>query len=87
MAEYFPGLSSMECRVLLRAFHRQLKMDVNQAAMCLTFINRALEEGRSFRGEDRQELRRILSVAKQRVIAAFRVSQQPADPSKNSAQV
>jgi len=67
---FFPLLSGEESAVLLKGMQRQVHLTFDEACLFVTAINKAVQENRSFMGEDRQELRRILARFYQRVLSS-----------------
>jgi len=65
---YFPMLTGEEYAVLLKGMQKQARLTFDEACLFVSAINRAARENRSFRGEDRSELRRILASFYQRVV-------------------
>jgi glycosyltransferase involved in cell wall biosynthesis len=64
---FFPELSGHDYRVLVKGMREKVEMTFDEACHFLTAINRALQEGRSFYGEDRTELRSLLAGLRLRV--------------------
>jgi len=64
---YFPDLSGEDYRVLLQGLCRRVDMTLEQACHFLVAVDKAMRETRSFRGEDRDELRSLLARFGQRV--------------------
>ncbi len=65
---YFPALSGEEYATILKGMMRQVHMSFDEACQFVSVLNKAARENRSFRGEDRQELRRILATYYQRAV-------------------
>jgi glycosyltransferase involved in cell wall biosynthesis len=65
---YFPMLTGEEYAVLLKGMQKQAHLTFDEACLFVSAANRAARETRSFKGEDRQELRRILARFYQRVV-------------------
>jgi glycosyltransferase involved in cell wall biosynthesis len=68
---YFPELTGNESAMLLKGLCQQVQMTVEEACFFVTVVNKAAEEARVFRGEDRAELRRILQRYKDRVLQSL----------------
>jgi glycosyltransferase involved in cell wall biosynthesis len=64
---YFPELSGAMCRVLLKGFCEQVRMTREEGVLFVQAADRAAQEQRVFRGEDRAELRRLLAHYRQRM--------------------
>ena len=77
---FFPELTGTECRMLLRGMCIDATMNFDEACLFVVALNKAAREGRSFHGEDRAELRRILGRYHQRVQKSF-AGLLPAQPS------
>lgn len=71
MSEFFPDLTAAEVRPLLKTFHQQMRMGLDEACLCLAALNHALKEDRSILGEDRAELKKILNHCRTRVVRMF----------------
>jgi glycosyltransferase involved in cell wall biosynthesis len=65
---YFPTLTGEEYAVLLKGMQKEVHMTFDEACLFVAAANKAARENRSFKGEDRQELRRILAMFYQRVV-------------------
>ncbi len=57
---FFPELTGEEGRVLLNGLCENIQMTIIEACFCIVIMSKALREGRSQIGEDREELKRIL---------------------------
>ena len=57
---FFPELTGEEGRVLLKGLCENIQMTIIEACFCIVIMSKALREGRSQIGEDREELKRIL---------------------------
>lgn len=68
---FFPELTGMEYRMLLKGMCIDSAMSFDEACLFVVALNKAAREGRSFYGEDRAELRRILGMYRQRVQKSF----------------
>lgn len=75
---YFPELTGHECQTLLKGFCQQVEMSLDEACIFVAAANKAARETRVFRGEDRDELRRILASYRQRVAQSLRPATAPA---------
>jgi len=68
---YFPELTGNESAMLLKGLCQQVQMTVEEACYFVSVVNKAAEEARVFRGEDRAELSRILQSYKDRVLQSL----------------
>jgi hypothetical protein len=68
---FFPELSGGEYRILLKGLGEQVSMTLEEACQFVVSVNKALRETRSFMGEDRGELRRILERYRERVLKSL----------------
>lgn len=68
---FFPELTGNENRVLLKGLCQQVQMTLDEACFFVTAVNKAAQEKRVFRGEDRTELRQILSSYRARVLQSL----------------
>lgn len=68
---FFPELTGMEYRMLQKGMCIDSAMSFDEACLFVVALNKAAREGRSFYGEDRAELRRILGMYRQRVQKSF----------------
>lgn len=68
---YFPQLTGQECALLLKGLCQAVQMTVNEACGFVAVADKALQEARVFRGEDRQELRRIVQMYQDRVMRSL----------------
>lgn len=68
---YFPELTGTESRLLMKGLCRHVNMTVDEACHFVTVANKAAQETRVFRGEDRTELRRILGQFRQRALQSL----------------
>ena len=68
---YFPELTGNEAEMLLKGLCQQVQMTVEEACFFVTVANKAAQETRVFRGEDRSELNQILGRYKQRVLQSL----------------
>lgn len=68
---FFPELTGDEYRVLLHGLCEQVQMTIEDACQFMVAVNKALRETRSFKGEDRAELRRILAGYRRRVLQSL----------------
>ena len=64
---YFPQLTGEDYLVLLKGLCLQVKFTLDEACHFVVVVNRAMRETRSFRGEDRNELNRLLAGYSKRV--------------------
>jgi hypothetical protein len=71
VSRYFPCLTHIESRALLRAFMQKPGLRLSTACESIVAIEKAAQETRSCLGEDRAELNRILHWARQRIQKAF----------------
>lgn len=69
---YWPELTGIEGRLLLKGLCQVVQMDFDEACSFLHIVGKALREQRSFFGENRQELQRILNVFRNRALASVR---------------
>lgn len=65
---FFPELTGNEYRILLKGLCQEVQFTLDEACHFVVVVNKALNETRSFKGEDRQELRRILATYQHRVL-------------------
>lgn len=79
---FFPELSGHDYRMLLKGLAIHVQMTLDEACHFLHALNRAASENRVFAGEDRTEIRRILSVYRARVLKFIKEASaaQPPDP-------
>jgi glycosyltransferase involved in cell wall biosynthesis len=68
---FFPELTGTEYRILLRGMCMGPVMNFDEVCLFIVALNKAAREGRSFHGEDRTELRRILGMYRQRAQNSF----------------
>jgi glycosyltransferase involved in cell wall biosynthesis len=68
---YFPELTGNEAEMLLKGLCQQVQMTVEEACYFVTVANKAAQETRVFRGEDRYELNQIVGRYKQRVLQSL----------------
>ncbi len=68
---YFPELTGQECRVLLKGLCQQVQMTLDEVCHFVAVVNKAAQETRVFKGEDRPELRRILGSFRQRALQSL----------------
>ena len=64
----FPELTGEENQVLLKGFCDNIRMKMVEACFCVVVMNKALREKRTFIGEDREELRKILLFYRDRLV-------------------
>jgi glycosyltransferase involved in cell wall biosynthesis len=74
---FFPELTGNEYQILLRGLCQDVQFTLEEACRFIVAIMKAMNETRSFKGEDRQELRRILALYHRRVLQSLE-SLQPA---------
>lgn len=58
---FFPELTGNECRILLKGLCQDVQFTLEEACHFMVAVTKAMNETRSFKGEDRVELRRILA--------------------------
>lgn len=68
---YFPELTGSEGSLLLKGLCQQVEMTLDEACAFIAVSNKAMQEARSFYGEDRHELRRILHRYRERVLKSL----------------
>ena len=68
---YFPELTGHECQILLRGLRHDVQITVDEACNFVAVANKAAQEVRVFRGEDRSELNRILGQYSERVMRSL----------------
>ena len=68
---YFPELTGQEYRLLLKGLCQQVQMSLDEVCHFVAVLNKAAQESRVFRGEDRPELRRILGGFRQRALQSL----------------
>jgi glycosyltransferase involved in cell wall biosynthesis len=71
---YWPELTGVEGRLLLKGLCQFVQMDIDEACSFLHIVRKALREDRSFFGENRQELQKILGSFRNRVLASLRAA-------------
>lgn len=64
---YFPELTGSEYRILLQGLCQEVQFTLEEACHFVVVTTKAMNETRSFKGEDRNELVRILTSYRQRV--------------------
>jgi glycosyltransferase involved in cell wall biosynthesis len=69
---YWPELSGAEGSLLLKGLCQNVQMNLDEVCRFVYVVGKALGEKRSFCGEDRQELQRILNVYRNRALASLR---------------
>jgi glycosyltransferase involved in cell wall biosynthesis len=73
---YFPELTGSEYRILLQGLCQAVQFNFDEACHFIVAANKAMNESRSLRGEDRNALRQILASYRQRVQQALQPTQQ-----------
>lgn len=68
---YFPDLTGHEQGLLLRGLCQQVEMSLQALCHFVAASDKALQEARVFRGEDRAELRQILTMFRNRALRAI----------------
>jgi glycosyltransferase involved in cell wall biosynthesis len=68
---YFPELTGYECQVMIKGLCQVVEMTVDEACQFVAVINKAMQETRVFKGENRAELLRILTKYRQRVLQSL----------------
>jgi len=71
---YWPELTFAEGRLLLKGLCQFVQMDVDEVCSFLHVSAKALSEQRSFYGESREELRKILIAFRRRALASLRAA-------------
>lgn len=66
---FYPELTGEAYRILLKGMCNQVQFTADEAENFTAFYQQAMRESRSFVGEDRNELRRILTYYQQRALA------------------
>ncbi len=69
---YWPELTGIEGSLLLRGLCQQVEMNFDELCRFVSVVRKAQEEQRSFFGEDRQELQRILGMFRNRALQSLR---------------
>ncbi len=65
---YFPELTGEEGRVMLKGFCEKISLTLMEACYCIVVMSKALRENRTFVGEDRGELRKIIQFYLERIV-------------------
>jgi glycosyltransferase involved in cell wall biosynthesis len=65
---FFPELSGTEIRMLLKGMCKEVRMSIDEACLFVATLNKAAREPRSFLGEDRTEIRRLLGTYRKRAL-------------------
>ncbi|HSV46495.1 MAG TPA: glycosyltransferase family A protein [Ramlibacter sp.] len=69
---YFPGLDGAEGRLLLKGMCQNVEMGLDEICRFVSVAGKAMNETRSFFGEDRRELQRMLHVFRNRALGSLR---------------
>lgn len=68
---FFPELTNEEVKILLKGFHQNLHISVDEAFLCIACFYKAMKEHRSLVGEDRTEVIKILGFYLNRLKASL----------------